>query len=451
MTVDELRATVHGPVLQRTDPGFAEELQGQNLYIQHTPELVVGASCTSDVQAAVRYAAEHHLHVSVLVTGHEAQQPITAGVVITLQRLDTVSIDATARIATVAGGARAGEVAEAAARFGLAPIAGAATTVGLTGLVLGGGLGPLARSHGYCSDYVNQFTVVVPTGEIVTANNDENPELFWALRGGKAGFGVVVETRIRLVDLASFYGGSVAFAQNDIDTVLRGWVAWTRTAPEEVTTSVALMHFPPAPELPETMRGQTFLMLRFAYPGPAQEGQRLAAPLLALAEPAFGEFGELPAEQLGTMHDDPTEPIMSWTDGTLLNALDDSFATTLLDTVGDGRQAPFMVIELRHLGGATHRDVPEESAVSGRSAEYSLYVVGVPNPDLFETTLPDALDHLLSDINPYLAPETFINWWSGRNLENFAKSWPPQTHTRLCELRTEWDPDGIFTYPAKTA
>jgi hypothetical protein len=450
MTVDELRATVRGPVFQRDDHGFTQELLGQNLYIQHTPELVVGASSTSDVQAAVKYAAEHQLHVSVLATGHEAQKAVTAGLVITLKRLNTVTIDQVACTATVGGGARAGQVAEAAARFGLAPIAGSATTVGLTGLVLGGGLGPLARSHGYCSDYVDRFSVVTPNGEILTASKSENAELFWALRGGKGGFGAVVETQIRLVELSTFYGGSVAFAEGDIDTVLRGWVEWTRTAPEEATTSVAIMRFPPIHELPEVMRGKTFLMLRFAYPGPAEKGQRLAAPLLALAEPAFGGLGELPADKLGTMHDDPTDPVLSWTDGTLLNGLDDAFVTTLLDSVGEGRQTPFMVIELRQLGGATHIDVPDGSAVSGRSSEYSLYVVGVPDPKLFETTLPDALDQLLGDIEPYIAPENFINWWSGRNPGNFEKSWTQETHARLCELRNEWDPDGLFKYPVKT-
>lgn len=451
MTIDELRTTVRGPVIQRNDPGFAEELLGQNLHILHTPELVVGAACTSDVQAAVRYAAEHLLHVSVLATGHEAQEPITAGLVITLKRLSTISIDQTARTATVGGGGRTGEVAEAAARFGLAPVTGSATTVGLTGLVLGGGLGPLARSHGYCSDYVNQFTVVIPTGEVITADKDTNPDLFWALRGGKGGFGVVVATQLRLVDLKTFYGGSVAFAEDDIETVLRGWVEWTRTAPQQVTTSVAIMRFPPTTEIPEFMRGKTFLMLRFAYPGSAEEGHRLSAPLLTLAEPAFGELGELPADHLGTMHGDPTEPMVSWTDGTMLNGLDDSFATTLLDTAGEGRQTPFMSIELRHLGGATHIDVPEGSAASGRSSEYSLYVVGAPDPNLFECVLPEALDQLLSDIDPYVAPENYINWWSGRNLEKFEKSWPLETHIRLCQLRNEWDPNGIFTYPAKTA
>ncbi|MGM0931088.1 MAG: FAD-binding oxidoreductase [Actinomycetota bacterium] len=451
MTVDELRATVSGPVFQRADRGFTEELLGQNLYVQHRPELVVGAFSTSDVQAAVMYAAQHQLHVSVLATGHEAQEAITAGLVITLNRMDTITIDETARTATVGGGARAGEVAKAAARFGLAPIAGSATTVGLTGLVLGGGLGPLARSHGYSSDYVNQFTVVVPTGEVLTVNKNENPELFWALRGGKGGFGVVIATQIRLVELATFYGGSVAFAEGDIEKVLRGWVEWTHTAPEEVTTSVAIMRFPPIPEIPEFMRGKTFLMLRFAYAGPAAKGQHLAAPLLALADPAFGELGELPAEKLGTIHEDPTEPTISWTDGTLLNGLDEAFVTALLDSVGEGRSTPFMVVEIRQLGGAARTDVAEGSAVSGRSSDYSLYVVGFPDPGLFETVLPDALDQLLRDIAPYVAPENFINWWSGRNLENFAKSWPLTTHTRLCELRTEWDPNGIFKYPVKTA
>ncbi len=447
MTVDELRAAVLGPVLQRGEKGFTEELIGQNLHVKHMPDLVVGATSPADVQTAVRYAADHQLHVSVLATGHEAQASINAGMAITVNRLDAIRIDAADRTATVGGGVRAGEVAEAAASYGLAPIAGSSPTVGITGLVLGGGLGPLARSHGYSSDYVNWFKVITPNGEIVTASMTEHSELFWALRGGKGGFGVVVETQIRLVELTTFYGGSIAFSEADIEKVLRGWVAWTHTAPDEVTTSVAIMRFPSIPEMPEMMRGKTFLMLRFAYPGSADDGQRHASALLALAEPAFGSLDVQPAVRLGTLHDDPTNPAVSWTDGTLLNGLDDDFVDRLLAIVGEGRQTPFMLVEIRQLGGAARTDVAEGSAVSGRSSDYSLYVVGVPAPHLFETVLPEALDQLLQNIDTYIAPESFINWWSGRDFKKFQQCWPDQARARLGELRLEWDPSGIFAYP----
>lgn len=448
MTFDDLRAAVAGPVLLPADSGFSGELAGANLAVHDAPDLVVGAATITDVQAAVRYAAEQRMHVSVLATGHGSQLPVIGGMVITTKRLKTIETDKTDRIARVGAGVLAGELATAAARLGLAPIAGSATTVGFTGLVLGGGLGPLARSHGYASDYVTQFTVVTPDGQVTIANSVENPDLFWALRGGKGGFGVVVETRVKLVELPSLYGGFVAFDEPDIDRVLRGWVEWTHTAPANVTTSVAIVRFPPVPAIPEFMRGKTFLMLRVAYPGPAAEGERLAAPLLALATPAFGSLGEMPADMIGAIHNDPTEPLPVWGEGMLLNDLDDAFVTTLLANVGEGKETPFMIVELRHLGAATRVDVPEGSAVGGRSADFSCYIVGVPDPSLFDTVLPAAYEHLVRSIDKYVAPENFINWWSGRDLRAYEASWTSETFWRLGDLRRQWDPEGIFSYPS---
>jgi hypothetical protein len=422
-------------------------LAGANLHVQDVPDVVVGAASIADVQVAVRYAAKEKMHVSVLATGHGSQLPVIGGMAITTRRLKTIEIDEATRTARVGAGVLAGELATAAARFGLAPIAGSATTVGFTGLILGGGLGPLARSHGYGSDYIRQFTIVTPDSQVTIANSAENPDLFWALRGGKGGFGVVVETQVQLVELKTLYGGSLAFAESDIETVLHGWVEWTRTAPLDVTTSVAIMRFPPIPDIPEVMRGKTFLMLRFAYPGPAAEGERLAAPLLTLATPVFGGLAEMAAEMIGTIHNDPTDPMPVWGEGVLLNDLDDTFVTTMLTSVGAGKATPIMIVELRHLGAATRGDVPGGSAVGGRSASFSLYVVGAPDPSLFDVVVPAAYEQLLGSIGAYVAPESFINWWSGRDLRAFEASWTPETFQRLGELRRQWDPAGIFSYP----
>lgn len=444
MTFIELCSTIDGPVIQRNEPGFTEELQGYNLAVKHNPELVVGASSITDIQTAVRYASKHGIQVTVLATGHGSQQAMDGGMAITVKRLNSIAIHEPTRTATVGGGVLAGDVASAAAPFGLAPVAGGASGVGLTGLILGGGLGPLARSHGFCSDFVTKFRVVLSDGEEVSADKENNAELFWALRGGKGGFGIVVEMQVRLISLRTFYGGSVAFAENDIDAVLRGWVNWTHRAPKIVTTSVAIMRFPSSPGMSESIRGKTLLMLRFAYPGGVETGRILAEPLLSIAEPVFGELAELPGSRLDLVHKDPTVPTVCWADGTLLNNIDGTFVTDFLEQVGQGRQSPFLMVELRHLGGASQIDVPGGSAVGGRSGEYSLYLVGKPDSRLFETALPKAFDQLLKGVDSYLCSENFINWWSGRKVDGFERCWAPSTYARLKRLRNDWDPKGVF-------
>jgi hypothetical protein len=444
--LDTLRAAVSGPVLTPADAGYADEVLGFNLAFRNTPEVVVGAATVADVQAAVRYAAEHGLHVTVLATGHGAHGPITDGLVITTRRLDSVSVDPGTRIATVGGGARWGAVVEAAAPFGLAPITGSSTNVGVTGYLLGGGLGPLSRSHGFSSDYVRGFSIVTADGEVLQADGERNADLFWALRGGKGGFGVVVETRVELVELATLYGGTLIFAAPDIETVLRGWVDWSVGAADEVTTSVAIVHFPPIEQVPEPMRGQDLLMLRFAYPGDPAEGERLAAPLVALATPVMGAIGPMPAAAIGMIHNDPTDPAPAWSSGALLEPIDQDFVTALLAHVGAGVRTPLMATEVRQLGGATRRDVADGSAVGGRGGAYTFNVVGAPDPSLFETVIPAAFDALTADLARWVAAETTINFSVWHSPDAYRRAWPAETLQRLDALRAELDPNGVFAY-----
>src|SRR5690606_19123007 len=144
----------------------------------------------------------------------------------------------------IGAGVRWRAVQAAAAAHGLTGITGSSTSVGAIGFTLGGGLGPLARSHGFSSDYVRGFEVVTGTGELVTANADENPELFWALRGGKVGLGVVTTMQLQLVPLATVYAGALYFAEQHIEAALRGWIDWMPTAPDDVTTSISILNLP---------------------------------------------------------------------------------------------------------------------------------------------------------------------------------------------------------------
>ena len=221
-----LRAAVTGPVLTQSDPGFSEEVTGWLLNFSHTPDVVVGVASVEDVAAAVAFANEHDLPVHVQGTGHGADAAITDGMLITTKRLDTIEIDARARLATIGAGLEWARVVAATAPLGLAPITGSSGTVGAVGFLLGGGLGPLVRSHGFGSDWVREFQVVTGSGEVELANTDENRDLFWALRGGKGGLGIVTRVTVELVPLSTIYGGSLTFDAPDIDAALRAWIEY---------------------------------------------------------------------------------------------------------------------------------------------------------------------------------------------------------------------------------
>ncbi len=443
--VSALRAAVTGEVFERGDAGMAEHVAAQNTLIVHEPELAVLVADEADVSTAVRFAAEHKLPVSVQSTGHGAWKPITTGLLILTSRLDTVSIDTDERIATIGAGARWSAVIDAAAPYGLAPVTGSSPHVGAVGYTLGGGLGPLARSHGFSADWVRGFRVVVADGTVAIATTAENPELFWALRGGKGGLGVVTEMRLELVPLVSLYAGSLFFDTPDVETALRAWVDWTATAPDDVTSSVALLSMPPIEQIPEPFRGRFVLAVRFAYPGDPEVGAQLLQPLRQAAPVYLDGVAEIPATAMGSIHADPDDPSPIWDLGALLKPIDQDFVTELLASFGPDADSPFVSVELRQLGAATQKDVEGGSAVGGRNSAFTFTLIGVV-PPLFER-MPVVANAFLQRAKRWISPETNINFSPYvETPEHFAQAWPPETFERLAQARRTYDPDGLFAF-----
>ena len=193
-----------------------------------------------------------------------------------------MEIDPEARTARVQAGTLWLEVTEASTPHGLYPLSGSSPDVGVVGYTLGGGLSWLARKHGLAADSVIAIELVTPAGELVRATAEDHAELFWALRGGAGNFGVVTAMEFRLYPYADVYAGFMLFPYERHAEVLRTWRDWTRTAPEEVTTSFRIMHLPPLPELPPFLAGRSIVVIDGAYAGDAEAGAAALAPLRAL-------------------------------------------------------------------------------------------------------------------------------------------------------------------------
>jgi len=442
-----LRSTVAGPVLERGDTGFADELAGFNQYYEQSPDAVVGATDAADIVATVRFALANALPVRVLATGHGTHEPTTDGIIVTTRRINTVTVDPATHIATIGAGAPWSSVVAASAGFGLAPITGSSPSVGVTGYLLGGGLGPLARSHGYSSDWVRGFTVVTGSAEVVEATPDENADLYWALRGGKGGLGIVTELRLELAPVPQLYAGNILYDTDQIEPALRAWVDFTDEAPDDVTTSVAIMRFPPLDVVPEPLRGKTMLTLRFAYPGPTEAGELIIDPLREAVPSLVDSVRPLPLTDVATIHADPTEPTKSWTQGALVTDVDQDFVTTLLAAAGPAVQLPLVGVEIRHIGSATREDVPEGSAVGGRRSDFTIALIGVLMQPGIEEAVYAAAANLTSALAPWIADETNINFAGHPSSpEHYASAWTPEAFARLAEVRAEYDPAGILVY-----
>ncbi len=274
-----LAAQVAGPVLLPYEAGYRAECDTSNLWTPVRPAVAVGAHSVVDVQAAVRFAAQRDLPVAVLATGHQVACAAEDSVLINVSRMNLRYVDPTRRFARVEGGARWHQVLDLTDKHRLAAISGSSGHVGVVGYHLGGGASPiLGRTHGYAADHVRAIEIVTADGELRRVTADSEPDLFWALRGGKSNFGVVTALEFSLFPATSVYGGVLVFAGEDAAEVLHTWREWAVDLPDEMSSSIAFLRWPPKPTVPELLRGRFVIQVRFSSLLPRKQAARCWRP-----------------------------------------------------------------------------------------------------------------------------------------------------------------------------
>ena len=403
-----LRDRVQGDVSGVGDLGFAEAHQGFNLAAIHQPDAVVHAATAEDVNAAVRVAAEQGAQVRVQATGHGIGIPMTEGILVNTSALHEVRVDPVKRTATVGAGTQWQQVIDAAAPHGWATLCGSSPTVGVVGYTLGGGMGPMARTFGFASDRVRRLTMVDSSGNVLQIDPVSEPELFWALRGGKPDIGIVTELEFYLIDAASYYGGSIFYPGSQAATVLHEFSRWAPLLPESVSTSVVLLRLPDIPGVPEPLRGQTSVQLRFVHIGDLASGVSLLAPMRAVVTPMIDLVDMTPSAAIASVHQDPTEPMPARDDAMILSDFPAEAVDALLAVAGPEVESPLVMVEVRLMGGALARPGKYESAVGGRHGKFNLCVIGPYPPPLIDAV--DASTRaVLEALRPWSAGATLIN------------------------------------------
>lgn len=443
-TFDELAASLRGALHLPGGESYARLATPWNVAVPAVAAAVIEAADAADVVTAVRFANRAGVVVAVRATGHGASSDLTGQLLVHTGRLDELVVHEEGW-ARIGAGVTWDRVLEAAAAFGLAPLVGSAPGVGVVGYLTGGGLGPVARTYGIASDTVRAFEVVTGDGELRRAAPDENPSLYWALRGGKGALGIVTAVEIDLVHQPTLFGGSLFYPAESTAEVVRAWAEWSRTLGRQATTSIAINRLPELPSVPAPIAGRQTVAVRFAWTGEPVEGERVFAPMAAVAEPVFGGMGVMPYAAIGMIHADPVDPMPSQERFSLLRALPAEAVEALLDAAGAGSSSVQIVTELRLLGGAL-ADAPskeKESAFGVLDGAFTLFTVGI---DAGPVALPTAEDAVA--IHAALAP-----WATGRQLPNFAPSGEAEhlhrvygeaTLARLSGLIAAFDPRGVI-------
>lgn len=406
------------------------------------PDLAVEAFGAEDVRTAVARAARDGLRVGVHATGHGLAGPIEGGVLISTRRMDAVEVDPVRRTARLGAGATWGRVIEAAAPHGLAPLNGSSPGVGAVSYTLGGGLGVLAREFGYAADLVRSFDVVTGDGVPRRVTSEDEPDLFWGLRGGGHRLGVVTAMVTGLVPVARLYGGSIAF-DGDGEAgarVLRRYLEWTRTVPGPLTSSLGALVCPDLPQVPRETRGRYVVSVRIAYTGSAAEGERLVAPLRSAGPALADSLREMPYTDSHTIHSDPPFPHAYYGDGLMLSGIDPERAARVLELTG--RKAPLMtVVQLNHLGGALAAAPDPDSAVPYRDAGYLLRLLS-PLGGTDVASVRALYKEVAAVLGPLVVGRSLnFSFGGGDRTEGFHDA---RTRERLAGLASRYDPASLF-------
>ncbi|MEV6347493.1 FAD-binding protein [Actinoplanes sp. NPDC051851] len=442
-----LKNQLTGPVFLPGDAGYDAERALFNLNRELVPAIVVGAATAADVQAAIRFAAEHGLAVATRGGGHLAPRDGAGQLLLTLDRMNSVTVDPGRRTARITGTPRWADVMGPAGEHGLAAANGSAAGVGAVGYMLGGGLSPvLGRPKGWASDHIIAMDVVTADGRLRTASATEETDLFFALRGSKGNVGVVTAVEFGLFPITTVYGGGLWFAGERLAEVLPAWRDWAATLPESATTSVAIQRLPPLPELPGPLRGAFVVHVRYSHIGTAAEGEAALAPIRALGSPVFDTVTEMPYAESGDIHNDPPDPLPYYDRSLGLREFSDDTIATLVELTGPGSDCPLVAVEVRALGGALDRVPPAPDAVPSRGLPFQWFAFGAGGPGQ-EELMTGYLERCVEALTPWAHPRRMVNFVGPEEAltpRELRDTYGADLYDRIVAVKEKYDPENMF-------
>jgi FAD/FMN-containing dehydrogenase len=444
--VAALRNGLRGELLLPDDPGYDEARAIWNGMIDRRPGLIIRCLGANDVAAGVDYAREQGLPLAVKGGGHNVAGNAVCddGVMLDLSLMRSVQVNPDKRTVRVDGGCLLSDVDMETQRHGLAVSGGIVSHTGVAGLTLGGGFGWISRKYGLSVDNLLSAEVVTADGRILTASEEQNPDLFWGLRGGGGNFGVVTSFEFQAGPLGpDVFSGIVAQRFEDAKAYMQFHTEYVRTLPDEMTVWMVIRHAPPLPFLDEDVHGKLMVLVPHVYTGDPAEGERLIQPIRDFGRP-HGEF-------IGT------HPWTVWQaafDGLVTHGARNywkshhlkAFPPEVIDTVLDfaaRMPSPQCEIFIPHMEGAPARVPDEATAYAHRKAPFILNIhARWTHPGDDEKHIAWARD--LHKATERYAEGVYVNFLSDEGQNRVRDAYPPQTWERLVALKRRYDPDNLF-------
>jgi hypothetical protein len=443
--VAALNGDFAGTVVTPGEDGWDDARAAWNLAVDQHPAAVAYVETAGDVAAVVGFARSNGLHVAPQGTGHGAMPrgALDGTILIKTERMNGVAIDPENRIGRFEAGVIWRDAGNAAAEHGLAGYPGSSPDVGVVGYATGGGLGWLARRYGLACNNVRAIELLTADGEFRRVDAENEPDLFWALRGGGGSFGVITAIEFDLVDLPEVFAGSVIYpADERSGEIFHSYREWTQGVPDEVTSIARFLHLPPLPEVPEPLRDRPLITLGACYAGPESEGAELIAPLRGLGEPVMDLFTTMPPSELVTVHMDPEEPVPGLVYTASLRELPEEAVDTFVEAAGPDSGSPLLLAELRHAGGSLAVPAKGAGALSHLDAEFVFCGVGMSmSPEMGEA-VNRHIDVVCEAVRPWSTGGCYFNFADRpADLETLFRS---DTLARLRDVKRRYDPDDLI-------
>jgi FAD/FMN-containing dehydrogenase len=439
-----------GTILRESDAAYDDARRIWNAMIDRRPALIARCTGTADVSAAVQFARQHALLVSVRSGGHNIAglAVCEGGLMIDLSLLRGVWVDPERRVARAQAGCTLGDLDRETQLHGLAAVLGFVSTTGIAGLTVGGGFGYLTRSHGWTCDNLVSMEVVTAEGTVLRASADENADLFWSLCGGSGNFGVVTSFEYRLYPVGpQVIAGAVAWRGEDAPEVLRFYRDLTANAPRELTCVAVMRIAPPAPWLPKEMHGKPIVAMFVCHTGRPEDGEKLVAPIKAFGKPIADILTRRPYAQMQSLLDatQPKGRRYYWK-SEYLPGLEEKALDTLVEHAARIR-SPHSAILLFHLAGALNELGPEHSPAGNRDASYILNIAGSwENPDADTANIAWARE-CWQAARPFSTGGVYVNFLTDdEGAERVAAAYGKKTLEKLATLKQKYDPTNLFRH-----
>ncbi|TNF89143.1 MAG: FAD-binding oxidoreductase [Gammaproteobacteria bacterium] len=440
--LEALTEAIRGEILTAGTPGYDEARALWNGMIDKRPGAIVRCTGVADVIATVNFAREQDLPLAIKAGGHNVSGKAMCddGIVIDLSPMNNVHIDPIARRARAGAGAKWGAFDHEAQAFGLTTTGGVVSSTGVAGLTLGGGIGYLTRTYGLACDNLLSVDLVTAAGELVRASEDENPELFWALRGGGGNFGVVTSLEFQLHSVGPMVATATIFhAIEDARSVLDLYRTFNETAPDELACYAMIVNAPE--DLPD-QQGKAVLAIVGLYSGNAEEGLQLMAPLADMGSPLVALIDPMPYTVMQTAFDagNPHGARYYWK-SQYLGGLDDAFLDIVVDRAMDIR-GDHTIIGIEPMGGAQGRVDPGATAFACRNVPYSLGIwAGWQDPGQDDANI--AWTRAFFDAVAPFGVGAYVNYLGEDESDRLDEVYG-ENYDRLKAVKQKWDPNNLF-------